>query len=108
MTIIESNRYPPVGEFVDLGSYQAHYYKKGEGKITYVFITGSGTPCIYTGFFHLQNELAAKMLNRGTAFLRTLGINRLLGEIGVLLPLYGENIRNSKLLEGIAKESTQY
>ena len=192
MTKIESNRYPPVGGFVDLGSYQAHYYNKGEGKITYVFITGSGTPCAYTDFFHIQNELAktgqtisfdhagsgwssnteekrdninfvkelsilidkvandnpvilvchslgsleaiayaqrygdrvrgiifldagspeyyrdyselaAKMLNRGTAFLRTIGMNRLLGEIGVLLPLYGENIRNNKLPEDIAK-----
>lgn len=182
----ETNKYTPVGKFVDAGTYKAHYYSQGEGDIAFVFISGSGTPCSYTDFYPLQNalssqgqtitfdhagsgwstntgharsienlteelstiintvakdkpivllchslgaleaigytqafpervagivfldsgspeyystdsEFAAKIMNRSLAFARVVGMPRLLGECGVLLPIYGENIRNSKL-----------
>ena len=54
----EKSNYPPIGEYVDLGSYQAHYYSKGEGETVFVFITGSGTPCAYTDFYGLQKQLS--------------------------------------------------
>lgn len=186
MVRVERKKYPAVGAYVDVGTYQAHYYSQGTGDVAFFFITGSGTPCAYTDFYALQNmlstigqtvtfdhagsgwssntktprtienlanelsilidavaqnkpvillchslgsletiryaqmnpekvrgiifldsgspefysndtELLAKILNRGTAFIRTLGVNRLLGELGALLPLYGENIRNQNI-----------
>ena len=190
MVKIERNSYSAIGSYVDVGTYQAHYYSKGTGDIAFVFITGSGTPCAYTDFYALQNmlstvgqtltfdhagsgwssntkttrtienmvnelsilidtivpnkpivllchslgsleaigyaqmnpekvkgiifldsgspefystdsELFAKIINRGSAFIRTIGMNRLLGELGVLSPLYGENIRNQNIPEEI-------
>lgn len=186
MTKIEESDYCAVGDFVDVGTYQAHYYSKGSGDTAFIFIAGSGTPCAYTDFYFLQNMLSAKgltvtfdhagsgwssstdsprtienmtneltvlidtvapnkpvviichslgsleairytqrnpekvkgiifldsgspeyystdselraiMINRGTALLRTFGINRLMGALGWLLPAYGENIRNKSL-----------
>ncbi len=186
----ETATYKAVGQMVDVGSYQAHTYTKGEGEIAFVFITGSGTPCAYTDFYFLQSELSklgqtisfdhagsgwstnatndrsidnlvielsalidtlagdkqvvlvchslgsletiayaqhskervkgiicldagspeyyetlselsSKVLNRSTALIRTIGINRAFGEVGFLLPLYGENTRYSKLPEEI-------
>lgn len=188
MTQIEKSKYCAVGNYVDLGAYQAHYYSKGSGDTAFVFITGSGTPCAYTDFYALQNmlsakgqtvtfdhagsgwssnansprtienmtneltvlidtvapnkpiviichslgsleaiqytqtnpekvkgivfldcgspefystdsELLAKIINRGTTFLRTIGLNRLMGELGRFLPVYGENSRNKNLPE---------
>lgn len=186
MTQIEKSKYYAIGDYVDVGTYQAHYYSKGFGETAFVFITGSGTPCAYTDFYTLQNTLSAKgqtvtfdhagsgwssstdsprtienmtneltvlidtvapnkpvviichslgsleairytqmnpekvkgivfldsgspeyystdsellatMINRGTALLRIFGLNRLMGELGWLLPAYGENIRNKSL-----------
>lgn len=190
LTAIEARSYPAIGSYVDLGAYQAHYYSKGEGDLAFVFIAGSGTPCAYTDFYRLQDELSAvgqtvtfdhagsgwssesktdrtienlanelstlidtacpnkpvvllchslgsleaiaytqlhpqqvkgivfldsgspefystdseflaAAMNRGIAFARTIGLNRLLGELGFLLPLYGENVRNSLLSEKV-------
>lgn len=188
MVQVERKNYFAVGAYVDVGTYRAHYYSQGTGEVTFVFITGSGTPCAYTDFYALQNmlsivgqtvtfdhagsgwssntktprtienlvnelsilidtvaqnkpvillchslgsletiryaqmnpekvrgiifldsgspefysndtELLAKMINRGSACIRSIGVNRLLGELGVLLPLYGENIRYQNLPE---------
>ncbi|MEA4895436.1 MAG: alpha/beta hydrolase [Oscillospiraceae bacterium] len=190
MVHIERETYTAIGEYVNLEEYQAHYYSKGDGAVAFVFITGSGTPCAYTDFYALQNELStmgqtisfdhagsgwstntetartienlvnelsilidtvapdkptyllchslgsleaigyaqahpervagiifldsgcpefystdsellAKTMNRGSAFIRTVGINRLLGELGHLLPIYGENIRNQQLPDNL-------
>jgi pimeloyl-ACP methyl ester carboxylesterase len=187
---LENNKYVAVGEYVDVETYKAHYYSRGDGDIAFVFITGSGTPSSYTDFYSLQkelstkgqtitfdhagsgwstetesersienltrelsvivgkvasgkpivlvchslgsleaigyaqaypenvagiifldsgspecysnySELAAEMINRSFAFTRTIGVNRLLGECGLLLPMYGENIRNEQLPDNI-------
>lgn len=55
----EKAKYAPIGEYLDVGSYQMHYYCKGEGNTVFVFITGSGTPCAYTDFYKLQEDLSA-------------------------------------------------
>lgn len=155
MTQIEKSKYCAVGNYVDLGAYQAHYYSKGSGDTAFVFITGSGTPCAYTDFYALQNMLSAKgqtvtfdhagsgwssnansprtienMTNELTVLIdtvapnkpiviichslgsleaiqytqtnpekRTIGLNRLVGELGCFLPVYGENSRNKNLPE---------
>lgn len=155
MTQIEKSKYCAVGNYVDLGAYQAHYYSKGSGDTAFVFITGSGTPCAYTDFYALQNMLSAKgqtvtfdhagsgwssnansprtienMTNELSVLIdtvapnkpiviichslgsleaiqytqtnpekRTIGLNRLMGELGCFLPVYGENSRNKNLPE---------
>ena len=182
----EERIYEPVGQFVDTGTYKAHYCIKGIGAPLFIFITGSGTPCAYTDFYQLQWDLArrgttlsfdhagsgwsedtkekrtitnlvseleqiiaivsktkpvilvahslgsleaiayaqtfpervngiifldggspefyakdsetmAYWTNRGIALIRTLGINRILGDCGLNLPMYGQNLRNNKL-----------
>ena len=60
MTQIEKSKYNAVGAYVDVETYQAHYYSKGSGETAFVFITGSGTPCAYTDFYALQNMLSSK------------------------------------------------
>lgn len=186
MTQTEKSKYRAIGDYADVGAYQAHYYSTGSGNMAVVFIAGSGTPCAYTDFYALQtmlsargqtvtfdhagsgwssstevsrtienmtdelallidtvapnkpiilichslgsleairytqrnpekvkgivfldsgspefystdSEFGAKVINRGIAFLRTIGLNRLLGETGLLPPIYGENIRNKSL-----------
>ncbi len=54
----EEAQNPMPGAQAVLDSYRAHYYRKGEGESTVVFIAGSGTPCAYTDFYGLQNELS--------------------------------------------------
>lgn len=189
---IERKNNCAIGSFIDVGTYQMHYDSQGEGNVTFVFITGSGTPCAYTDFYALQNmlvdvgqtvtfdhagsgwssgtekersienlvkelatlidtvapdksiillchslgsleaigyaqmnpekvrgiifldsgspefystdsELAGKIINRGSSLIRTVGINRLLGEWGIFFPLYGENIRYQNLPSEVKK-----
>lgn len=52
-------------------------------------------------FYSTDSELLAKTLNRGIAFLRTIGCHRCMGELGWLLPAYGENSRNKNLPERV-------
>ncbi len=54
---IETGQYPPVGDIYSINSRNMHLYSLGSGKDTIVFIAGSGTPCAYTDFYYLQNEL---------------------------------------------------
>lgn len=51
MVQIEKSKYGAVGDFVDVGTYLAHYHSTGSGDTAFVFITGSGTPCAYTDLF---------------------------------------------------------
>jgi pimeloyl-ACP methyl ester carboxylesterase len=188
----ENKNNEPVGKIVDVGTYNAHYYTKGDGPTAFIFITGSGTPSAYTDFYYLQNELSskgqtitfdhagsgwstdtesersienltkelstiieavapdksivllchslssleaisyaqeypekvkgivfldagspeyysndseltAKLINRSMAMARTIGLSRMFGECGLLLPMYGENIRNRQLPDELKK-----
>lgn len=77
-----------------LGSLEAiGYTQKYEDRITGIVFLDGGSP----EFYAESSEIPSFILNRASAFLRVTGINRLLGEGGVLLPLYGEDIRNKKL-----------
>lgn len=55
---VEEECYKPVGKLVDVNSHQVHMVQKGEGNLTIVFLTGSGTPCGYTDFYNLQDNLS--------------------------------------------------
>lgn len=58
MTKRECSQYAPQGAFIEVGSYDMHYYCKGEGELAFLLITGSGTPCAYTDFYQLQQSLS--------------------------------------------------
>lgn len=81
-----------------LGSLEAIGYAQmySERVVGIVFLD-SGSP----EFYSTDSELLAKTVNRGSAFVRTVAINRLLGEFGLFLPIYGENIRNRQLPEEV-------
>ena len=77
-----------------LGSLEAiSYAQTFPEKVAGIIFLDSGSP----EFYSTNSELLASILNRGLACVRTVGINRLLGTLGLLLPVYGENIRNQKL-----------
>lgn len=81
-----------------LGSLEAiRYAQMNPEKVNGIIFIDSGSP----EFYSTDSELLAKMMNRGTALLRTIGLNRLMGELGCFLPLYGENIRNKNLTENV-------
>ena len=190
MVKIERQAYTAVGQYIDVGTYQAHYYLQGDGEIVFVFITGSGTPCAYTDFYKLQSQLTrigqtitfdhagsgwstdtesersienlvkelsimiddvtsnkpvillchslgsleaigyaqahpervegiifldsgspefystnseffARIVNRGIAFTRFSGMNRLLGELNIFFPMYNENVRYHQLPDSV-------
>lgn len=43
----EMRQYAPVGESINVNGHDMHFYNKGEGDSTIVFIAGSGTPNSY-------------------------------------------------------------
>jgi pimeloyl-ACP methyl ester carboxylesterase len=81
-----------------LGSLEAIGYAQAHPeRVAGIIFLDSGSPEFYSKY----SELFAKTVNRGSAFIRTVGINRLLGELGLLLPLYGENTRNQQLPDNL-------
>ncbi len=81
-----------------LGSLEAiAYAKKHPERVKCIIFLDGGSPEYYAS----HGELGAKLLNRGSAFLRFMGWNRLVGTLGVKLPFYGENERYEKLSEEV-------
>lgn len=73
-----------------LGSLEAiSYAQTNPKKVKGIIFLDSGSP----EFYAKDSKLKAKILNRSSAFIRTTGINRLLFNLGIVLPLYGENVR---------------
>ncbi len=82
-----------------LGSLEAIYYaQQNPEKAAGIVFLDSGDP----EFYRADSEMAAKILNRGIAFTRTIGLNRALCALGVPLPLYGESERLKRLPSDIA------
>jgi pimeloyl-ACP methyl ester carboxylesterase len=46
------------GQLVEVNNHKMHIYGEGNGAITVVFTVGSGTPCAYTDYYYIQNELS--------------------------------------------------
>lgn len=81
-----------------LGSLEAiHYTQTHPEKVQGIIFLDCGSP----EFYRTDSELLATILNRGTTCLRTIGFNRLMGELGYYLPLYGEHHRHQNLPENI-------
>jgi pimeloyl-ACP methyl ester carboxylesterase len=57
---ITADKYPPVGEMVDIGNYNLHMYTRGEGngKPTIVLESGLGTPSSYKDWEYIQEKLS--------------------------------------------------
>lgn len=54
----EATLFPPQGDIHNINGHNMHLFGNGTGNDTVVFITGSGTPCAFTDFYELQNELS--------------------------------------------------
>ncbi|SBV98404.1 Alpha/beta hydrolase fold [uncultured Eubacteriales bacterium] len=81
-----------------LGSLEAIGYAQAHPeRVAGIIFLDSGCP----EFYSTDSELLAQTMNRGSAIIRTAGINRLFGELGLLLPIYGENIRNQQLPDNL-------
>lgn len=77
-----------------LGSLEAIGYTQAyPERVAGILFLDSGSP----EFYSKDSEFLAKTVNRVSAVVRTVGINRVLGAFGGLLPIYGENIRNRQL-----------
>ncbi len=73
-----------------LGSLEAiRFAQCYKDKVRGIVFLDCGSP----QFYEEDSELYAKFINRGSGTLRAVGLNRLLGSMGVMLPLSGENIR---------------
>jgi pimeloyl-ACP methyl ester carboxylesterase len=83
-----------------LGSLEAiRYAQRYEGEVKGIILLDGGSPEYYADY----SEGSSILLNRTSAVLRITGINRLLGNLGFMLPFVGEDTRNHLLPEGIRK-----
>lgn len=57
MILKDKERFDSRGESYCINSHNMSIYCRGEGDNTIVFVSGSGTPCSYTDFYNLQNDL---------------------------------------------------
>jgi len=82
-----------------LGSLEAICFaQQNPEKIAGIVFLDSGDP----EFYRVDSEITAKILNRGIAFTRTIGLNRALCFLGVPISLYGESERLKSVPSDIA------
>jgi pimeloyl-ACP methyl ester carboxylesterase len=53
---IKQLNYP--GKLIEVNNHKMHIYSTGNGSKTVILTVGSGTPCAYTDYYHIQNELS--------------------------------------------------
>ncbi len=58
MTAYEQNKYPPLGQLVEVNGEKMHVYTKGEGENTIVLLSGAGTAAPALDYEPLINEMA--------------------------------------------------
>jgi len=77
-----------------LGSLEAiHYAQLYPERVKGIIFLDSGSPEFYAS----DSELSATILNMANQLLRVSGINRLLFNLHIKLPIYGENVRYNVL-----------
>ncbi len=81
-----------LGSLETIGYAQAH-----PERVAGIVFFDSGSP----EFYRTDSEFLAKAVNRASALLKTVGVTRLFGQLGLLLPLYGENTRNPRLPDNL-------
>jgi len=55
---LDSKKYSPPGEIIEINDHKMHIYAEGTGNTTVVFASGFGIPCPYVDFFPLYREIA--------------------------------------------------
>lgn len=58
MIAYEQNKYPPLGQLVEVDGEKMHVYTKGEGENTIVLLSGAGTAAPALDYEPLMNEMA--------------------------------------------------
>lgn len=58
MIAYERNKYPPLGQLVEVNGKKMHVYTKGEGENTIVLLSGAGTAAPALDYVPLMNEMA--------------------------------------------------
>ncbi|KIV56304.1 alpha/beta hydrolase [Aneurinibacillus migulanus] len=58
MGAYEKNKYPPLGQLVEVDGENMHVYTKGKGKNTIVLLSGAGTAAPVLDYEPLMNEMA--------------------------------------------------
>ncbi|MDM5186200.1 alpha/beta hydrolase [Bacillus sp. DX4.1] len=58
MIAYEQNKYPPLGQLVEVNGENMHVYTKGEGENTIVLLSGAGTAAPALDYEPLMNEMA--------------------------------------------------
>lgn len=58
MIAYERNKYPPLGQLVEVNGENMHVYTKGEGENTIVLLSGAGTSAPALDYEPLMNEMA--------------------------------------------------
>lgn len=76
-----------------------HFAQEHPDEVKGIVLIDAGNPSFYAE----DSELKAITINRLGAVFRTTGIVRALGNVGVVLPFYDENLRYSSLSEDIRK-----
>ncbi|WJE50818.1 alpha/beta hydrolase [Bacillus cereus] len=54
----ERNKYPPLGQLVDVNGEKMHVYTKGEGENTIVLLSGAGTAALALDYEPLMHEIS--------------------------------------------------
>ncbi|WP_257139087.1 hypothetical protein [Bacillus pseudomycoides] len=54
----ERNKYPPLGQLVDVNGEKMHVYTKGEGENTIVLLSGAGMAAPALDYEPLMNEIS--------------------------------------------------
>lgn len=57
MSYKELAMYAPPGKLIDIDGHKMHLYAAGTGSPSVLLTTGSGTPCAYTDYFFIQQDL---------------------------------------------------
>lgn len=58
MVYYEGKKLNYPGQIIDVNNHKMHIYGEGNGSPTVVFTVGSGTPCAYTDFYFIQQEIS--------------------------------------------------
>lgn len=58
MLYYESKEYNIQGQLIDVNNHKMHIFGTGNGSPTVVLTVGSGTPCAYTDYYFIQQEIS--------------------------------------------------
>lgn len=57
---LDSKRFQPVGQIINVNGHNMHIFAKGKGSVTVVFTSGWRTPSPYVDYYPLYNEISKR------------------------------------------------